>query len=41
MARRKKDDDWIWAIAQLAGLFVALGFIYPPLLLSSRFSSLC
>lgn len=30
MAQRKKDDDWIWAIAQLAGLFVALGFIYPP-----------
>jgi len=30
MARRKKDDDWIWAIAQLGGLFVALGFIYPP-----------
>lgn len=31
MARRRNDDDWIWAIAQLAGLFVLLGFVYPPI----------
>jgi HJR/Mrr/RecB family endonuclease len=30
MARRRRDDDWIWPVAQLVGLFVALGFIYPP-----------
>ena len=29
MARRRRDDDWIWPVAQLVGLFVVLGFIYP------------
>ena len=27
MARRRRDDDWIWSVAQLVGLFVALGVI--------------
>ena len=30
MARRRQDDDWVWPVAQFVGLFVALGFIYPP-----------
>jgi restriction system protein len=29
MPRRRRNDDWIWPVAQLVGLFVALGFIYP------------
>jgi len=31
MARRRKNDDWVWAIPQVVGLFLALGFVYPPI----------
>jgi len=30
MARRRRDDDWKWPAGQLVGLFVLIGFIYPP-----------
>jgi hypothetical protein len=30
MARRGRDEDWIWAVAQSIGLLVALGLVYPP-----------
>lgn len=29
MARRRKDDAWIWAIPQAVGLFLALGMLNP------------
>ena len=44
MARRRKDDDWIWAIPQVVGLFIALGFVYPPVhqvLLGMGFIAIC
>lgn len=31
MAQRRREDDWIWPVAQLFALLVALGVIYPPL----------
>ena len=29
--RRRNEDDWIWAVAQLAGLVAVLGFLSPQL----------
>ena len=30
MARRRRNDGWIWPAGQIVGLFVLMGFIYPP-----------
>src|SRR6266851_207113 len=30
MARRRRNDDWIWPVAQLVGLLMGLSLIYPP-----------
>jgi hypothetical protein len=29
MARRRKDDDWIWLVAQLIGVLLLFGLISP------------